>query len=76
MPAKDDPLGASQRSWTDPRSGTTLWLEPETMSEAREAFYQAYRKIDPNTDEQTWTTAWAAAIAAFSYMMEGRTRPK
>lgn len=75
MPGKDDPLNAAG-PWEDPRAGVTLLLEPETMGKACKAFFERAHEIDSGIDERTWNTAWMAAVAAFDYMMQGRTRPR
>jgi hypothetical protein len=77
MSGKDDPLGQSRPA---PRA---LWLGKENMVEARDNFWKAFLDTRPDlvghSDDTTahavWDIAWAAAIAAFSYVMEGRTEP-
>lgn len=75
MPGKDDPLSQT-RPWEDERFGVTLFLEGSTMSKARQAFLERARELDSGVDERTWNTAWMAAVAAISYVLEGRTKPK
>jgi hypothetical protein len=77
---KDDPLGQMH-----PRR--VLWLGKENMAEARDNYYRAYQdywrqnapamfSAHTMPEKHDWDTAWAAAIAAFSYLMEGRTEPR
>lgn len=78
MPGKDDPL--ESKTHYDARSGQTLWLEADTMNAARDNYWQAYHRLNPTgvgnlDDRHTWDVAWAAAIAAFTYVQQGRTRP-
>jgi hypothetical protein len=77
-PTKDNPLEPERPGWRD--GNVTLWLEREGMAEARENFWQAFAAIpdvyDTRNERRTWQIAWAAAIAAFSYLMEGRISPK
>lgn len=73
--SKDDPLESSR----PPGRKATLWLEREGMEEARANFWQAYEQTllgQTPADRRTWEISWAAAIAAFSYLMEGRIAPK
>lgn len=72
--SKDDPLQQSRYPQT------TLLLTSETMVQARENFWRAYNELNPTAignldDHHTWDVAWAASIAAFSFMMEGRIEP-
>jgi hypothetical protein len=76
MSFKDDPLQEHHSP-----GGRTLWLNRENNTEAREAYWRAYHRMYPTgvgnlDDKHTWDVSWAAAIAAFTYMMEGRTEPK
>lgn len=61
----------------------TLWLDADGMAEARENYWRAYAPtlasddFEPGVIEyRTWSIAWAAAIAAYSFMMEGRISPR
>jgi hypothetical protein len=70
MPGKDD-LFANR----------TLWLDREGMEVARERFWQAYRQSRPETvrtgdDHHIWEVAFAAAVAAHSFIWEGNFGPK
>jgi hypothetical protein len=77
--SKDDP---AQQSGYAPRA---LWLDHDNMTEARDNWFRAYEAVAkaehpswPESMQPTrgqWDIAWAAAIAAFSYMLEGRTGP-
>lgn len=54
----------------------TLWLDPDNMHVARQRFWAQYNRMHPTAvgnldDQHTWDVAWAAAIAAFSYLQEG-----
>ncbi len=73
MSDKSDPLG--QRY-----ARRTLWLDRVNMVEARDNFWFAYNQVQPMAvgnldDRHTWDVAWAAAIAAFDYMQNGRVEP-
>ena len=73
--SKDDPLTSDAPTF----GRRTLWLEREGMHEARENFWQGYlRSSDGATeaDRHTWDVAYAAAVAAFMFVMEGRLEPK
>ena len=70
---KDDPL---QQHYAK----RTLWLDKVNMAEARNNFWHAYNQVNPTAignldDRHTWDVAWAAAIAAFDYMQNGRVEP-
>jgi hypothetical protein len=77
MTPKDDPLG-QQHSYR----GRTLWLDRDNMLEARENYWNAYQALIPSSglrlgdDKQTWDISWAAAIAAFAFIQEGRVEPR
>ena len=77
MPAtKDDPLESGRTAW----AGRTVWLDRENMQLARDNFWRAYNELYPTAvgnldDHHTWDVAWAAAIAAYAYLMEGRLEP-
>ena len=70
------------------QTGRTLWLDRENMEQARLAFFQAFMERnevripqalkynDAGFQKGVWDIAWAAAIAAFSFLQEGRTAPK
>lgn len=80
---KDDPLQQSRRG------RRTLWLDRENNTEARENYWQAFQALlydssapfgaaympGQGADRRTWDIAWAAAIAAFDYMMQGKLEP-
>jgi hypothetical protein len=73
MSFKEDPLRQSRP--------VTLWLDREGMATARENFWQAYNRMNPTTagtldDRHTWNVAFAAAVAAFDFLMSGRLEPK
>jgi hypothetical protein len=75
MSDKDDPLNQSSYA---PRA---LWLNRENNIEARDNWWQAYNELEPTSagnrdDRHIWNVAWAASIAAFSYLQEGRTGPR
>ena len=73
MSPKDDPL--TQHA---PR---TLWLGRDNQEQARENWWQAFQEyrgrqmLLDEADHAAWDIAWAASIAAFSYVMEGRLGP-
>lgn len=106
MPGKSDPLNQNPER----RPAATMWLEPESMERARDAFFNRFMElfapsgtpitwrkwesiqhpdgaegegeltvtqVAMSTDEARvhWYIAWAAAVAAFSYLSEGRTSP-
>ena len=77
MSYKDDPL---QQKTGGPYAKRALWLDRENAGEARENYWDAFKEyveVDlDDADKRTWTISWAAAIAAFTYMMEGRVEPK
>jgi hypothetical protein len=71
MPGKDDFLG-----------NKTLWLDSDSMAVARERFWMAFARGDRlreiknfGPDRRTWDIAWAAAVAAMSYVMSGSLGP-
>jgi hypothetical protein len=77
MSTKEDPLGFSARA-----GSRTVWLNRENMLEACDNWYDAFRDHREHSgdrlhadDRRTWDISWAAAIAAFTYMMEGRVAP-
>jgi hypothetical protein len=74
VPTKDDPLGDGGRTTY---KGRTLWLGKENMELARENFWNAYRELAgaPEADRYQWDISWAAAIAAYAYIMEGKIEP-
>ena len=87
--SKDDPMDSSasagdptERPWA--ARGRTLLLEPDTAAEARSAFFAAFDERFPDYHERMgrqfvsdiWDISWAAAIAAHSYVWEGRTKPR
>lgn len=79
MSFKDDPLRTDTSRFAD----RVLYVEPESMQKARHAFWVAYEQSVATSGppsltptEQDWNMAWAAAVAAFSYLMEGRTGPR
>jgi hypothetical protein len=73
MSFKDDPL---QQQRFAPRA---LWLDREGMEKARENFYRAWAEATPGMghgrDREIWDISFAAALAAFSFVMEGRLEP-
>jgi hypothetical protein len=82
MPSKDNPLENDRPGYrTDSR---TLFLEREGMLEARKNFFAAYvdaTRVQSDvpfepTARAIWDIAWAAAIAAFSFIQEGRIKPR
>jgi hypothetical protein len=76
---KDDPL---QQTRPAPRA---LFLNRENMRDARENWWRAFCEAEGTTYESDnatarsrkdiWDVAWAAAIAAHSYIWEGRVEP-
>lgn len=80
MSFKDDPLHQTPRpGYRD--ASRTLWLEREGMLEARENYWRAYNELYPTAvgtldDKHHWDLAWAATVAAFGYLMEGRISPR
>ena len=69
---KDNPLEGATRY-----GNQTIWLDAQTSIEARDKFWAAMSEHFPGSaDKHTWDIAWAAAIAAFSYVQEGRIGPR
>jgi hypothetical protein len=74
---KDNPLQGASR-----HGNQTIWLDRETGDEARDKFWAAFQEyrgreaLHDEADHRAWDIAWAAAIAAFSYVMEGRIGPR
>jgi hypothetical protein len=75
---KDDPLGQTQPK-------RVLWLGKENMAEANYNYFKAWIELSDQAItspgqvaaiKAEWDLAWAAAIAAFSYIQEGRTEPR
>jgi hypothetical protein len=74
MSTKDDPLAAGAVV-----GGRTLWLDGTNVETARDNFWRAYRQHGsgrPDADKMDWDLAWAAAIGAYTYLMEGRVEPR
>jgi hypothetical protein len=77
MSTKDDPLAAGAVV-----GGRTLWLDGTNVETARDNFWQAYQRhrgreaLHDEADHKTWDIAWAAAIGAYTYLMEGRVEPR
>lgn len=78
MAPKDDPL---QQSSASPR---TLWLDRENNEQARDNYWRVFAEshlpplpegVDYVHPRYVWDIAWAASVAAFSFIMEGRTAP-
>ena len=78
---KDDPLGQRYVK-------RTLWLDRVNMAEARSNYFAAWMNSDQRPagyrsgeglnavqQQEVWYTAWAAAIAAFDYLQNGRVEP-
>jgi hypothetical protein len=68
VPSKDDPLNSGNTTF----GGRTVWLDRDNMELARANFWRQYHELDPSVAQHDWDVAWAAAIAAYSYLMEGR----
>ena len=70
---KDNPLEGASRF-----GNKTVWLDQATSDEARDKWFEAYCEIDASavSQRQQWDIAWAAAVAAHSYIFEGRIGPK
>jgi hypothetical protein len=72
---KEDPLNQQQPA---PRA---LYLGGENNEVARDNWWQAFQEyrgrqaLHDEADRRTWDIAWAAAIAAHSYVWEGRLGP-
>jgi hypothetical protein len=79
MSMKDDPMGQRPGYRTD---SVTLWLDRDGMVEARDNYFAAFKdQIEPplqggGADRRTWDIAYAAAVAAFDFLMSGRIKPK
>lgn len=69
---KDDPLDTGQTNF----GGRTIWLDRDNVLTARDNYWAAYQKHAEAADKDAWDLAWAAAIAAYSYLMEGRLEPR
>ncbi len=90
--SKDNPMDehmtAAERGVTADKPwaarGKTLLLEPDTMATARAEFWRGFNERFPMYGQRmgremardVWDIAWGAAIAAQSYVQEGRTRPR
>lgn len=68
--SKDDPLNQ------------TLFLDGDSMVTARDNWWRAYQEgrgrtaLHDEDDRHAWDISWAAAIAAISFVLEGRTGPR
>jgi hypothetical protein len=72
MVSKEDPLKFSSRTADGKR---TVWLDKEGMDQARESYWKAYAKTLPDpshVEKRIWDVAFAAAIAAHSFVWEGK----
>jgi hypothetical protein len=67
---KSDPLESRKRP------PVTLWLDTEHMQEACDNYFTAYALINPSVDRADWDVAYAAAVAAFDFLMSGRMSPQ
>jgi hypothetical protein len=78
---KDNPLQYAARA-----GDRTVWLDRAMSDEARENYWSAYlehlrgmdQPIHPlheTADKHTWDIAWAATVAAHSFIWEGRIKP-
>jgi hypothetical protein len=72
VPGKDDPLEQAR-----PRGKVTLWLDRERMKEACDNYWQAYKEVTGLSDDSrpTWDISYAAAVAAFDFLMAGKITP-
>jgi hypothetical protein len=80
--SKDDPLHSSTRA-----GNRTVWLDRASSDEARDKYWSGYLEylrgleqpthpLHESADKHTWDIAWAATIAAHSYIWEGRIGPE
>lgn len=81
MHSKEDPLNS-----TRPPQKVTLWLDRENMLEARENYWSAYLRYgtmsvlagtpgSPLSPKEAWDISFAAAVAAFDFLMAGKVTP-